>query len=328
MKVVVTGANGFLGQWLVQRLVKEGLDVHALVRSEKSAEDLKKYRCQLVFGDVTDPGSLEKAFAEASTVFHLAGVIAYKASERALMEQVNVQGTENVIQACADQKVQTLFHLSSVVAIGAGFNKSQILNEKSEYGISNLNLGYFETKHKAEQLVVQAYKKGLCDVKMVNPSTIYGFGDAKKGSRKMQIKVARGELKYYTPGGVNVVAVEDVIDGIMSCWKTGRSAERYILSSDNLTIQQLFEIIAKAAGVPAPKTELPAWAMHAIGWTGDFVRQFGVPFPLSKENAWTSTMFHWFDNSKAKQELQFRPSPSTRAIENSVQWMKENHYLD
>jgi dihydroflavonol-4-reductase len=328
MKVIVTGSNGFLGHWLVKRLSEEGLDVHALVRKGSSVDELKGLRYTLTEGDVCNPESLVKAFADAHTVFHLAGLIAYKKSDRAQMESVNVQGTANVIEACKRNKVNTLFHLSSVVAVGAGFTKYDILNEDSTYNISNLDLGYFETKRKAEELAIKAFHRGDCDVKIVNPSTIYGFADAKKGSRKMQVKVARGELKFYTPGGVNVVAVEDVIDGILSCWKKGRSAERYILSSDNLTIKELFQMIAKEAGVAEPRYELPGWLLHTAGITGDILNKFGYGFPLSQENAWTSTLFHWFDNSKAKAELGFSPRPSVKAIHNSVQWMKENHYLD
>lgn len=328
MKVVVTGSNGFLGHWLVKKLSEEGLDVHALVRKGSSTEELQGLRYTLVEGDISQTDSLKKAFDGANTVFHLAGLIAYKKCEREKMNAVNVQGTANVITACREKKVNTLFHLSSVVAIGAGFSKNEILNENSTYNISDLNLGYFETKHQAEKLVVDAFHRGDCDVKIVNPSTIYGFADAKKGSRKMQIKVARGQLKFYTPGGVNVVAVEDVIDGIMSCWKIGKSAERYILGSDNISIKSLFETIAEFAGVEAPKYELPSWVLHSAGITGDILQKFGYEFPLSRENAWTSTLYHWFDNSKAKNDLGFNPRPSRFAIQNSVQWMKDNHYLD
>jgi len=328
MKVIVTGATGFLGHWLVKRLTEEGHEVHALVRPKSDVSELKGLEFKSVFGDVTDKESLLSAFQEIDTVFHLAGVIAYKPSDRPLMEKVNIHGTANVLAAIQACRVRKLVHLSSVVAVGAGFTPNDILNEKSVYNVSHLNLGYFETKRAAEQLVLHAFQKNQIDPVILNPSTIYGAGDAKKGSRKTQIKVARGEFKFYTPGGVNVVDVEDVVEGILKAWKVGRSGERYILSGENMTIKDLFQKIADAAGVQAPKTELPRSVLRIIGALGDLGQSFGLKTPISSENAWTSTLYHWFDSSKARTELGFQSRPAQEAIQKSVLWMKENSYLD
>jgi dihydroflavonol-4-reductase len=211
-KVLVTGANGFLGSWVTRHLVQQGHEVIALVRKTSDLSELQGVDCQFSYGDITDSVSLEQAAKGREYVFHLAGLIAYKASERNKMELINVQGTKNVIDACRTQQVQRLVYLSSVVAIGAGFTKQQILNESSAYNVGHLNLGYFETKHKAEELVREATQLGLIDSVILNPSTIYGAGDAKKGSRKTQVKVAQGKFPFFTSGGVNVVAVEDVME--------------------------------------------------------------------------------------------------------------------
>lgn len=328
MKVLITGANGFLGSWLTRALVREGHEVSIIARPKSDLSELNGVSYKLHHGDVTNLESLNKAFQGQDAVFHLAGVIAYKTSARPLMEAVNVQGTANVIEACEKQKVARLVFLSSVVAIGAGLNPNQILNEDSKYNVSHLNLGYFETKRKAEELVKQACREKRIDAVILNPSTIYGAGDAKKGSRGTQLRVARGTFKFYTSGGVNVVAVEDVVQGILSGWKRGKTGERYILAGENFLIRDLFKMIASFAGVPAPKWLLPDFALHLLGLIGDQMERWGMKGPASRENAWTATMFHWFDNSKAKRELDFNPRPSVLAIENSVRWMKEQGLLD
>lgn len=324
MKVLVTGANGFLGSWLTRTLVQEGHDVYALVRKNSDLSELSGISCKFLYGDVTDIPSLLEAFTGIDTVFHLAGVIAYKKSQRPLMDKVNVQGTANVLAVCKERKIRRLVYLSSVVAIGGGFSPRDVLNEESVFNVSDLNLGYFETKRAAEVLVQQAVKNRDIDAVILNPSTIYGAGDAKKGSRKMQLNVAQGKLKFYTSGGVNVVAVEDVVDGILKAWESGKNGERYILCGENITIQELFTLIAKEAGVPAPNIRLPDTLLHTIGAIGDLMEKMGLKGPLSRENAYTSTMFHWFDSSKAKRELGFNPRPAQYAIHNSVQWMKDN----
>lgn len=326
MKVLVTGANGFLGAWLTQRLLDEGHQVKALIRKKSDLSELQNCKPEYVFGDVTDKNSLLENFKNQEVIFHLAGAIGYKKSLRQLMDQVNVQGTQNVIETCEALKIPKLIHLSSVVAIGSSF-KPEILNENSEYSIHNLNLGYFETKKKAEDLVIQAAKQNRIQAVCVNPSTVYGFGDAKKGSRKNQVKVARHELAFYPSGGVNVVGVEDVIDGIILALKKGKNAERYILASENMTIKTLFENIAKAAAVQPPTLKIPNWFLHSLGMTGDLLNTFGIRANLSRENAYTASMFHWFDHSKAKNELGYNPQPATLAIENSVRWMHDHGYL-
>ena len=325
-KVLVTGANGFLGSWVVRRLCQEGHQVFSLVRKGSDLSELDGVPTEFKYGDVTDLHSLLEAFADMDSIFHLAGLIAYKKSEREKMERVNVTGTANVVEACRANHVRRLVHLSSVVAIGAGTNPKEILNEQSAYNLSRLNLGYFETKRKAEQIVISACQQKRVDAVVLNPSTIYGPGDARKGSRKTQLKVAQGKFKFYTKGGVNVVAVEDAVDGIISAWKKGRTGERYILAGENLLIKDLFKLIAQEAGQPAPSIELPSVLLHALGILGDWMAFLGFSSSFSRENAWTSTLYHWFDSSKAQLELDFKPRSAQIAISQSVKWIK-NHKL-
>jgi dihydroflavonol-4-reductase len=326
MKALVTGANGFLGAWLTKRLLAEDYEVSALVRKNSDLSELENIKPQFLYGDVTDKASLQKAIKGHDAVFHLAGVVAYREIDRPLMDKVNVQGTQNVVDVCEELQIPQLLHVSSVVAIGASLTP-QSMNEESVFNISHLNLGYFETKKKAEDIVRQAAREKKIHAVCVNPATIYGFGDAKKGSRKNQIKVARGEFKFYTAGGVNVVAAEDVIEGILLAFKNGKNAERYILANENITIKDLFIKISACAGVKAPPYYMPTWALHAIGFTGDQLQKLNVDIGVSQTNAYTATMFHWFDSAKARKELGFTTRPADTAIENSVRWMKDNGYL-
>ena len=326
-KVCVTGANGFLGSWLVRRLVSEGHHVRVLSRKSSDMSELEGLSYESFVGDILNPASLKTAFTGQDSVFHLAGLIAYKTSERPQMEAVNVEGTRNVIRAVQESNVRRLLHTSSVVAVGAGFKPQEVLNENSFYNIEHLNLGYFETKRKAEQLVIEACRDGIIDAVVVNPSTVYGPGDAKKGSRKVQVNVARGKMPFYPSGGVSIVDVEACVDGIVRAWTKGRTGERYILSGENLLIQQVFQIIAATAGVQAPSFGLPKLAIHLLGGAGDLIQKLGGKFPLSSETAWTSTLYHWFDSSKAQRELGFEPGDSKKAIEKRVLWMKEHGVL-
>lgn len=327
MKVLVTGANGFLGSWVTRRLVQEGLDVVILRRMKSDLSDILDIRAPHVIGDVVDYDSLAQHLEGVDTVFHLAGLVAYSPSKRSAMTKVNVDGTRNVVRACLEKRVRRLVHLSSVVAIGASFDGSQPLNEESEYNVEHLDLGYFETKRAGEKVVQEAVKNSGLNAVILNPSTIYGRGDAKKGSRNTQLKVARGKFPFYTSGGVNVVAVEDVVEGIWRAWNTGRSGERYILSGENITIKELFHKIAREAHVEPPAFYLPNCIVRGLGKIGDWLEANGKPGFVTSENAQTSILYHWFNAEKSKRELGMTYRSSDEAIHNSVEYMRAQGYL-
>lgn len=323
MKVLVTGATGFLGGWLTRRLVAEGCDVRILSRSGGCGEELAGLPLEVAAGDVTDPASLAAAARGVDSVFHLAGLVAYSRRRRAEMERVNVDGTAHVIAACRTAGVRRLVHVSSVVAVGAS-RDGRPLDEDAPYTMSGLNLGYFETKHRSEALVRAAARAGEVDAVIVNPSTVYGAGDARKGSRGLQVKVARGRFPFYPPGGASIVAVEDVIDATVAAWHRGRTGERYILCGDNLLFREIFAIIAREAGVRPPSIPLPRAAVFALGKIGDGLEALGLKGPLNTETAWMAVLYHWFDAAKAMRELGFRPRPAAEALAASVRWMKEH----
>lgn len=326
MKVLVTGSNGFLGAWLTRRLLADGHHVSALVRKSSDLSELENAKPNFVYGDVTDKASLLETFRGQDVIFHLAGVIGYRETDLPLLKKVNVQGTQNVVDTCAELKIPQLLHVSSVVTIGASAGPIP-LNETSHYNIAHLKMGYFDTKKQAEDIIIKAVHEKRINAVCVNPSTIYGSGDARKGSRKSQVKVARGKFLFYTSGGVNVVAVEDVVDGILLALQKGKSGERYILSSENMTIKKLFHTIADCAGVKPPPLYMPTPVLKTIGFVGDLLEPRGINLGMGRVNALTATMFHWFDHGKARTDLGFTPGPSQHAIENSVRWMKDHGYL-
>lgn len=321
MKCLVTGASGFIGSWLVRKLLAEGHNVRVLCRRTSTFPLIYDLEFDKAFGDITDPKTLDPAMAGIDVVFHLAGHIGYKKSERQLMEKINVEGTENMIAAAKRAQIKKFVHLSSVVAIGAGRTPFEILDEESPYLISSYNFGYFETKRHAEKLVLAEAKAGNLHAFALNPSTVYGPGDMLKGSRKSQLKVMRGKLPFYPNGGVNVVGVFEVVDAIYKSVELAQPGERYILCGDeNLYIKDLLEKIAKIAGSKPPSIELPPSVMIALG----FIGRFTGGKPIDSETAKVTQLYHWFRCGKAKRDLEFKPSPVDTALETSVKWAKDN----
>ena len=322
----MTGATGFLGQHLTNDLIKKDLKVSILARKSSNLDFIDNKPVKIFYGDITDPSSLLKATKDKEVVYHLAGLIAYKKTERPFMEEINVRGTDNVLKACVTNQVSKFFHLSSVAAVGASF-KPQLIDENFDYNLEGYNLGYFETKRRAEELVIKTFHRTGLKTYLINPSTIYGAGDAVKTSRRTQVKVAQGRFNFYPQGGVNVVYVGDVIKAIDLCLEKGQPARRYIIGGENMTIRELFCTIAEIAGVKAPKIPLSGFLLKSLGFIGDFMGKFSIESSLSSETALIASLYHWFSNRRAKEELGFYPTSAKKALEESVLWMVRNKKL-
>jgi len=327
--VLVTGANGFLGSWLIKKLSSFNVQIYILARANSDLSEIKDFNFTKIIGDITDKDSCLSATKNIDIVFHLAGLISYSSFDREKMERVNVDGTRHILEASIENKVKKFIFVSSVVAIGAGFKPEQILNENSDFNLHKYNLGYFETKRAAEKIVLEAAVNKKIESCVLNPSTIYGPADAKKSSRKNQLKVAQGKLNFYPNGGVSVIDIRDVVEALVAAVEKGRSGERYILSGENLLIEEVFDLIAKAANQKKPRFLIPAILLKSIGYISDFLFSCGLIKKsfLSKETVIAATLYHWFDNSKAKKELDLKIRPAKESIDDSVAWMKNNGYL-
>jgi dihydroflavonol-4-reductase len=257
----------------------------------------------------------------------LAGLISYRRNDRGAMTKVNVNGTANMISAAQRARCKRFVHFSSVTAVGAGFDSHALLNEDSPYNLASFDLGYYETKRQAEKLVVKASLDGLIDGVVLCPSNIYGKGDAQKGSRSTQLKVARGEFPFYTSGGVSVAHIDDVVKATIRASEVGRTGERYILSGENLTLKAVFHQIAELAGAQPPKIYLPNSAVRALSAVSSVLERFGKKGPVASETAIASTLFHWYDHSKASRELGFQPRSARDALADSVEYMRTNGML-
>ena len=259
-----------------------------------------------------------KAAEGVDLIFHLAGVVSHSEKDLTIMQKVNVQGTKHAIET-AQKRGAKLIHISSVVTVGASA-KPLVLNEESSYDPALSQIGYFHTKKQAEIQVQKACKAEKISAVILNPSTIYGAGDMQKQSRKVQAKVAQGRFPFYTSGGVSIVDVESVVEACLQAVEKGRQGERYILSGENISIKQLFSLIAQATGVKPPFIHLNNFLLRILAETGTGLQKLGLSFPVSRESARLASLYHWFDYSKASRELNFTPLKAKQAIENSVKW--------
>lgn len=310
MRFLVTGASGMLGANLCRRLVRSGHDVRALVRSRLQHPLLDGLEIEGCLGDITQPETLRPAMQGCDGVFHVAGFISYLPRDWRLCRAVNVAGTEHVLDAAAEAGVRRVVITSSTASVGIPLGDQSPLNETDRFAARFRHNPYMATKHEAEQ---RALARQDLEVVAANPSTIYGAGDVKMNTGALFRRIAAGRMKWAPPGGTAVVGVDDVAAGHWDAWEKGRPGERYILSTVNLSLQQLTTMIAESLGVEPPQGVIaPIWfkPLYAAAWLNDqTLGRLGLG-ALSRHVVEIGFRNRYFDSQKARSELSWNPRQS------------------
>ncbi|HYF91382.1 MAG TPA: NAD-dependent epimerase/dehydratase family protein [Symbiobacteriaceae bacterium] len=310
--ILVTGATGFIGAQLAERLIAGGEPVRVLARDPRR---VKVAPVEVARGDLGDPASLAQALLGVEQVYHCASWISYKAPWEQVW-QVNVQGTANLLDACLAAGVRRVVHMSSVAA-GGPARAGRPVTEADEP--APLDDPYGRSKAEQERLVVSYAARGL-DVVVVRPSAVYGPGDG--AGINLLLKLARrGLLPFYLGSRktwVNVVPVKDVVAGCLAAMARGRSGEIYNLVGPDLTHEELFALLARVSGGRAPFFEMPAPVLlGAASLVTACSRK--PPVHPNDVRSWTA---NWRCSSeKARAELGHEPSDPACAWAETLGWL-------
>ena len=321
--LIVTGANGFLGSYLVCTLLKQGHQVLALKRSTSSLDEFNtiantffssntaEYLQHLTWedADLLDVLRLDQLFEGAELVFHTAAKVSFNGN-RVEMFKVNAEGTANVVNACLKAKVRKLIYVSSTAALGR-VDGMGMIDEETQWVDDLNNTMYAESKHLAELEVWRGVEEGL-DTVVVNPGIILGAGDWSKGSCRLFQTVCKG-LKFYTNGVNGFIGVENLADIMVSLAFSEFKNERFVMVAENLTYKELFETMAEGMGVRAPGIEMKA---SYLPWATVLFKINGLLFKntnLSAETLRTSVKIHRYDASKI-QALGYHLEPVRQCV--------------
>jgi len=317
MITLVTGATGFLGSTLIQRLVTEGVRVRGLRRSTSSLDLIDpEFRSDIewVTGDILDRDSLDKSLQDVTRVFHCAAFLDFsgKIRRRKIMD-VNVGGTANVVNASLTSGIERLVHTSSVAALSRSELATDCLDESSTWIESKLNTSYGTSKYLAELEIHRGIAEGL-DALMVNPSLIMGCGRTGENTMQLAELVQAGKMPFYPVGATSVVDVLDVTQGLVRAMDSGRCGRRYILAGSNLTWSELTATLALALDVKPPRREISPSAMLVIATLAEIFGNISGTKPrVTRESARVSASVSCYDNSRSIAELgmTYRPFEST-----------------
>jgi len=322
MRILVTGATGFIGARLLARLAVECDFLRVLRRESSNTGPIKNIKFEDFVGDVTDPDDVSSAVKDCDYVFHVAASVSYWDKHNKEQYDINVNGTKNIVAACLEHKVRRLIHTSSIVAIGVG-EKGSFADEKTGYNLKKYNISYCDTKRLAEEEVRRGIERGL-DAVIVNPGAVFGPGDTRR--YRGHLYGGRVWLHYfYVGGGIATVDVDDVVDGHIRAWKKGRKGERYILASENLTFKEISAGINKKLSWPVPKIKIPTWLIYVMAYCSIFISNFTGRKPLATVPMAKFTKLNLFySNKKARDELGvvFRSFDETN--DRAIEWYQEH----
>ncbi len=321
--IVVTGATGHIGNVLVRELISTGKTVRAVIPPGEDTTSLEGLKLEIVTGDVRDINSLVPAFEEADIVYHLAGVISILPGRQKLLEDVNVKGTYNVVEACLRTNVQRLVYTSSIHAIKEPPH-GIVITESQPFDPFGVPDGYARSKARATLGVIEGVKKGL-DAVIVCPTGIIGPYDYKISEMGQLVRDFMGRnIKACVGGAYDFVDVRDAVKGHILAAEKGRTGESYILSGEQIAIPDLFRLLEKVTGIKAPRSILPRWLARTAGI-------LATPYYILKKTRPLFTAYSidvLFSNSlissaKARSELGYSARSLKESLCDTVAWLRK-----
>jgi len=310
-KTFITGATGLVGTHLIKQLVKQKKKIKALYRSDIPFTDSN---IKWIKGDIFDIVLLEEILNDVDEIYHCAGKVSFNPKDKKQLFKTNVEGTANIVNACFEAGVKKLLHVSSVSALGR-IRENTTVNETMQWSEETSNSVYGESKYLAEMEVWRGITEGLNAV-IVNPTIILGAGDWNTGSSEI-FKAIYKEFPYYSEGVTGFVDVIDVVKAMIALMNSDISAERFIISAENISYKELFDMIAEAFNKKPPHKKITPFLAAAV-WRLEAIRSSftgKAPF-ITKETARTALAKVYFDNGKLLKALpSFNYAPLKKSVE-------------
>ena len=323
---LVTGGSGFVGRAVVVELLARGRAVRVLARNPQH-KALKGLDVEVALGNLRDRQSLKRALAGCTHLFHVAADYRLWVPDPEEMYAVNVQGTLDLLEEGWRRGLARVVYTSTVGTLGNPGDGTPG-TEDTPVTLKDMVGHYKRTKFLAEQVALDFACQGL-DLVVVNPSTPVGPWDFRPTpTGQMIVDFLKRRMPAYLETGLNLIHVKDVARGHLLAEEKGRVGEKYILGHENLSLSQIFHMLADLAGVPAPKVKLPYWPVLALAYVDEglatYIRRRPPRMPVTAIRM--AKKYMYFDNRKAVQYLGLTLTPVRQALADAVAWFRGHGY--
>jgi nucleoside-diphosphate-sugar epimerase len=328
---LITGASGFIGGRLAERLAAEGYPVRCLVRASSDTAKLDELGVEIAVGDLTDAGSLTRAAAGCRYVLHCGALVSDWATTEEIA-RVNVGGTRSLLAASVAASVERVVHISSTDVYGypdrAGIDEA--------YTATRFRNWYAQTKQEAEAEVRRTAETGALQAVILRPATVYG-----PGSKEVVGEIARairGRHMLLIGGGRAVAGlchVDNLLDAAVIALRHEAAPGQAFNVSDGLDITWRQFTDDLAAGLDSPKVRwsLPYWLANGIGFSLEhgyrlLRRATGLTLPplLSRQAVQVLGKNQDFSNRKARELLGWEPRVGySSGLEKTLAWLRSDY---
>jgi len=323
VKVLLTGATGFLGRSVARRLAARGHALRVLIRAPSRSIGLPQ-GSEAAIGDVSDAAAFARAAEGCEAVVHLAALVKIWVPDPECFEATNIGGLLNAL-AAARAAGARLVYTSSFIALGP--SRAGELDASRPHPGERFRNPYERTKAKADAAARQAAANGA-DVVTLYPGVVYGPGDMTEGN--LVARMIADHLNGRLPGIVgpgdrrwSYSFVEDVAEGHALALEKGRAGERYVLGGENATLERLFELVHEITGKAPPRLRIPyrvASALGAAQWL--WAELTGHPPQLTHGEVFVFREEWACDSSKAVRELGYEWRPLAEGLRETVRWLR------
>jgi len=330
MKIVVTGATGYVGNRLALSLAERNNEIHILVRNPNSNNIPKHNNIKLFIGDITEKQSIKAAMEGCEQVYHTAALVKAFDKDASLFYKVNVEGTRNLLDLAIKSGIKKFVFTSSCSVIGASAKEEMC---EKDARITPLDNDYDSTKYQAENLVKEYNNKGLHTV-IVSPSKVFGPSGFEKKTISVNTvinKFINGEFTFIPKPSklvANYCLIDDVIEGHILAMSKGKGGEKYILGGENISFEKLFQTIGTLSEKKGKLIEIPRFLMKT------FVIMQWIKFkttnkePLITDNSIRQIYCNKiFSSEKAISKLGYKITPLKVGLQQTIQYLKNQHHV-
>lgn len=326
VRVLLTGAGGFLGGHVLRQLVDQGVAVVALCRDDATEARLRDLGADTARGDLADRASLAAALgANTDSIFHMAADTSSWKLANAAQTRTNVDGTSNLVAAAREAGVRRFVHTSSVAAFGR-VEHSALFEALPRLGLESW-INYERTKAAGELIVRDAGRHGWFETATLNPAHILGPGDRRNWAR-LFLMIDQGKLPGAPPGAGVFADVREVARAHVAAWRYAGSGESWLLGGVPATFLELIQRIAAELGRAAPKRALPITPLKAYAKLAELASYATRRAPSLTPEAVALTSHNLrVDSRKAEAQLDYRMPPLDLLIRDTLDWLRNEGLL-
>jgi dihydroflavonol-4-reductase len=324
MKVLLTGATGYLGAHIQSVLDERGIEFSAVSRAPQDDG-------RFVMADLLNEEGLAESMKGFTCLIHAAGMVSHAPEDADHVWRIHVEGTRNVLKAAKEAGINRVVYLSTSGTIAVSDDPKCFSTEEDETPFSLIkDWPYYRSKLYAEQLALEASCPEM-SVLSLNPTLLLGPGDRSDGESTKSIRMFLDDQLPMAPsGGLSFADVRDVAETVVDALESGAAGERYLLASSNMPFLEFYQKIARIADKPLPMGSVPKRAHKVLklfpGWK-EIGRTVGLE--LKREDLILASHYWYADSSKAEDQLGWAPRDPLATLEDTVHDIveKQNSFM-